>query len=601
MVSSGVVFLFGGAAAAILFTIIFLVSTGEGIVKLEFADADAARQCTVSVDGNDIRIENLSEPIKLRAGKHQLRVRHGDLEIETQEFDIFQHGTQVLHVSLPPRLPQLAAAQPKNIHLPPSARTAALHSEFPAQQNPLLPRIVFGEWFPLLPPADQILGWDRLNDHFRYSNRTLEKSNKEWIPLLTSPNQLVGWEALNDHVRYSNRSLETLVGEPSDGVGTFFRYQVVATNVSIRARAKRISSPNMGLSLRDSAKGKYIAWFNGGRWFGIGKWVTRTWINLAEVESPQSCNDFFDFQFSAVGDALTLSVNGRSLLHIHDSSNQAGTVAVGGRGSGLFTDVAIKIPTEASLVADNRQLAGPFADVPIMEDLCTHLLRKDPDNLAIYKQRAEVRARYAQKWPQAAEDLAKVIELKADDFSSWHRRTMLLVKLQQKDLLAEHLAIMLAKFQDDSGSRSSLVHSLTTFPTGRLELIQGGELLADKLPNDPESQFWSAFARYRAGKYEEAEKLFSTAEADAATESLFSSADRYEPPMFQTLHAMIKARLNAREEANALLSKAREALKKATLDDHGAAHGDYGPHWWDRLSAEALLAEAENLISQGKR
>ena len=111
IVSSGTVSVFGGAAAAIFLGIVFLVSTGEGTVKLEFADADAARQCTVSVDGNEIRIEKLGEPIKLRPGKHQLRIRHGDLEIETREFDVLQHGTQVLHVSIPARPSDAVAAR----------------------------------------------------------------------------------------------------------------------------------------------------------------------------------------------------------------------------------------------------------------------------------------------------------------------------------------------------------------------------------------------------------------------------------------------------------------------------------------------------------
>ena len=100
----------GGAAAAIFFGIVFLVSTGEGTVKLEFADAEAAQQCTVSVDGNEILIEKLGEPIKLRPGRHQLRIRHGDLEIETREFDVVWRGTQVLHVSMPVRPGEIAAA-----------------------------------------------------------------------------------------------------------------------------------------------------------------------------------------------------------------------------------------------------------------------------------------------------------------------------------------------------------------------------------------------------------------------------------------------------------------------------------------------------------
>ena len=43
-------------------------------------------------------------------------------------------------------------------------------------------------------------------------------------------------------------------------------------------------------------------------------------------------------------------------------------------------------------------------------------------------------------------------------------------------------------------SREDVIHDLTTFPTGRPELIQAGELLADKLPNNTESRFWVAIA-----------------------------------------------------------------------------------------------------------
>jgi hypothetical protein len=104
IVSTATVFLLGGAAAAVFLCIVMLISNGEGTVKLEFADAAAARRCAVSIDGDEIHIDNLGEPIKLRPGRHQLRIRHGDLEIETREFDVLQHGTQVLHVSIPARV-----------------------------------------------------------------------------------------------------------------------------------------------------------------------------------------------------------------------------------------------------------------------------------------------------------------------------------------------------------------------------------------------------------------------------------------------------------------------------------------------------------------
>ena len=92
----------GGAAAIVLLGIVILVTTGKGTVKLEFADAEAARQCTVSIDGDAIRLENLGEPIKLWSGEHTLRIMHGELEIEARNFTVMRGGNQVVHISNAP-------------------------------------------------------------------------------------------------------------------------------------------------------------------------------------------------------------------------------------------------------------------------------------------------------------------------------------------------------------------------------------------------------------------------------------------------------------------------------------------------------------------
>ena len=104
-------------AGAILLGVVFVISANRGAVRLEFSDAAAARQCTISIDGDDIRVENLGEPIKLRPGKHQLRVLRGDLEIETREFDVLRHGVHVVHV-------QIAASPATAISKPASAEEA---------------------------------------------------------------------------------------------------------------------------------------------------------------------------------------------------------------------------------------------------------------------------------------------------------------------------------------------------------------------------------------------------------------------------------------------------------------------------------------------
>lgn len=104
----------GGAMASLLLGILVIVSTGKGTVRLEFADVEAARQCTISIDGDVIRLATLGEPIGLRPGKHVLCVRHGDLEIETRQFTVRRWGTQVLRLAISDA--QVAQPQSAQVH-----------------------------------------------------------------------------------------------------------------------------------------------------------------------------------------------------------------------------------------------------------------------------------------------------------------------------------------------------------------------------------------------------------------------------------------------------------------------------------------------------
>ncbi len=466
----------------------------------------------------------------------------------------------------------------------------------PVRENPLLPKIVFGEWMPLLPPRGQMLGWDRSKECARYADVGTEKRDKDWIPLLTSPDQLVGWTFWGSGpFVYSDGTIE--LGPGSNGGF----YQVSVNDASLRAHVKKSTGQCLYLKIRHSKEGDYWAWFNGGNAFGVHKMVDGRRVQMGTAFAPQSYRDFFDFRFTAVGDSLTVFANDQLLMHLHDTAHSAGYVGIGALGAGSFRDISVFIPNRSSLVADNRLLSGPFADVAAVDEICTRCLSKEPDNLPLYLQRAELRARYEQKWQQAADDLAKAIELNPDDFDSWHHRTMLLVKLQQKELLAAHLSKMLARFQDDpSNARMrSLIHGLTAFPIGRPELIETGELIADKLPNNGDFQFWKALADYRAGKYQEAEALVATADVRAEIEGLFATWVRYMRPIFEAFHAMNKAKLGDPRKASELLSKAKADFKEV-FGDQAAARGDYGEKWWDRLCTEALLAEAEGVIAGTK-
>ena len=271
----------GFLGLAILVAVIFKLRTKDGTLVVEINQPDA----TVQVLDADGKVEFTPPggkgPISISVDPGKHRLR-----VEKEGFQFFAQDFEMDSggtASIKATLERLPAA-------------AEIHGGLP------LPEIVFGSWFPLL----------------------------------TSPDHLIGWDALNDNVHYSNRTIETR--------DTEFSYPVVVKDVTIRAKAKRVSGRNIDLALRKSDKGSYAAWYNGFLSFGIGKTVDGKWSDLKRGNSSQPINGFFDFRFSASGETLTLFVNDQPLLQATDSSHATGTVGVGGNGVGQFMDVALFIP-----------------------------------------------------------------------------------------------------------------------------------------------------------------------------------------------------------------------------------------------------------------
>ncbi len=100
---------------------------------------------------------------------------------------------------------------------------------------------------------------------------------------------------------------------------------VRAKDMILRARVKRPAFKpftNVMLWLRRPGVGTdgYGAYFNGGTWFGVGKRVGDRWTDLKAAHSLKPCDDFFEFAFAAVGDKLTVYVNGKLLIETRDTS-----------------------------------------------------------------------------------------------------------------------------------------------------------------------------------------------------------------------------------------------------------------------------------------
>ncbi len=241
----------------------------------------------------------------------------------------------------------------------------------------------------------------------------------------------------------------------------------------------------------------------------------------------------------------------------------------------------IRVPQGTS-----RVLAPPIAPAPA-------------DSPSFYRQRAESRVRFDHDWSGADKDLAKAIELDPDDMHTWHRRTTLLVKLRRGEMLTKHLSSFLQRFRDrlNWDDRGMLLHSLAMAPCIGLKAIPAADSLADELlqrnPGEEKVRPAIAWSWYRAGRYDEANVLLSN----------FSNPDwmggPYSRPHIVAIASMVNARLGNRAAAADLLRKAKEAFSQALLDNHALDDGDFGGNWWDRLSAEAILEEAEKTINQG--
>ena len=289
-------------------------------------------------------------------------------------------------------------------------RTGRSTPEGAARQNPLLPRIVFGEWVPLFPPPDQLLGWDDLNKRVRYSNRTLETRDKEWFPLLASPNQLVGWDKIV-------RPCPLFQTNPGNASGNGLSTRSPPETSGSRARAKKVSGSKIALYLR-LGKRTTTAHFNGGRSFDIGRVTIMAPRLLSSHEairrSPATISSISSSPPLAIRSRFSSTANRCCRPTIR--AIRQGTFRVGGKETAYSGTLQIFIPTEESLVADNRQVVG-VADPPAWRAFALGLLGERAGERRCTAHAAELRARYAQKWSQAAEDLAKVIELKPDDFS----------------------------------------------------------------------------------------------------------------------------------------------------------------------------------------
>ncbi len=161
----------------------------------------------------------------------------------------------------------------------------------------------------------------------------------QWIPLLRSPAELVDWKVSNKGVKFSDGVVEL------DSV--YMHYTpVVAKDMVIRAKVKQLDGDHLALYVRrNGSDALYSASFKGGNHFAIEKLVAgQDWREIKAVNTGRPYNDFFEMEFAAIGDTLTLSVDGQEIIRLLDQSISSGTFGIGAwSGRAQFSQVEVRV------------------------------------------------------------------------------------------------------------------------------------------------------------------------------------------------------------------------------------------------------------------
>lgn len=122
-----------------------------------------------------------------------------------------------------------------------------------------------------------------------------------------------------------------------------FKFDVKGRDIMMRARVKKISGQNCSLSVRDGTN-TYLAWFNGGNAFGIGKVVDRHYKDLTTGRSGQGYTGFLQMEVRAENQYLTLYVDGDKICEATDESVLEGEVGVQAlKGIALFDSIEARV------------------------------------------------------------------------------------------------------------------------------------------------------------------------------------------------------------------------------------------------------------------
>jgi formylglycine-generating enzyme required for sulfatase activity len=179
----------GLGAFLLLLAVIIYVATDSGTIKIEISDPTADVQ--VKLDGQTIEIAGLKDPLKVKAGRHELLVTSGEFQTVTQSFTVRRGDNPVLHVALERKraAPAQVAATANNAAVPlekPSAAQADSHPSVREEKPPAAPE-------QKKSAPTQAVGGPTPDNRPRETTIDLGKGVKLELVLIPAGEFLMGW------------------------------------------------------------------------------------------------------------------------------------------------------------------------------------------------------------------------------------------------------------------------------------------------------------------------------------------------------------------------------------------------------------------------
>ena len=346
------------AFCALLFSGVLKVKTQEGVIVLEGVPQDAE----IHVDGNKLTLAwpGSGKPLEIRTvpGEHKVEVKKDGFRVFGEIVRVTTDKSPEVTVRLeplvvnPPAHQKQTEIEAKKAEEPKTSAVALPRSD--------LERIATGKWVRLVDSATVLSDPQKM----KFENGILELNHTKML----FP-------------------------------------KVSARDVILRAQVRKVFGQNVAFGVRCGAEGGFGAFFAGsdygGDFFGIGKLgnpfemaEASRWTDLADshVGRKFEPDRFVEMAFAAIGDTLTLYVDGHNVMTVENNELASGCLRLSAfKGKSLFKEVEYQI-------LDSTPISNPDRPVPEKQTELGSNEEEQPKTTAIPAPRSDLDRVATGKW-----------------------------------------------------------------------------------------------------------------------------------------------------------------------------------------------------------